>query len=649
MKSIRILVVEDEAIIAEDLGGILKRLGYEVIEIVPSGQLAVKKALELKPDLILMDIMLQGDLDGIQAAQIINSVEDIPVVFCTAYADDRTLKRAQVTEPYGYILKPFEERELTTNIQIAVYKHKTEKEIKEREAWLNTTLRSIGDAVISTDSDGKITFMNSVAESITGWIQEFSIGKNFRKLFKIIEPRSNVEKEIPIEEIKNNKNITGTYNNYILISREENRVPIEISISPIKNEKDIIDGFVFIFRDATEKKKAEAELLKLSRAVEQSHASIIITDPDGIVEYVNSKYIDSLEKPQFDIIGKKFHLFNENELLPERRQELKNRIQKGKIWIGEFVNLGKNGKMKWMSISVSPIFNDTGAIHNLVITKEDITERKEAEEAIKKYNSELKEINDSKDKFFSIVSHDLRSPFNGLLGLANLMATEFDSLPYEELKSIAENLNSSANHLFKYIENLLEWSRLQTGKMACQPEKLDLHDSVINILNILSLNMTRKNIAVEYHLEDDSIVFADPNMVNSILDNLVSNAIKFTNEDGKIKISTSKQGFFMTTIVEDNGIGMKEEDLKRLFTLHEHHSSEGTGGERGTGLGLLICKEMVEANGGKILVESKLGRGTTFYFTLPVYNPNKKNNSNRRITKLSKEDGDNQSNFKFDF
>ena len=638
MKSTRILVVEDEAIIAEDLRGILKRLGYEVVAVVPSGQLAVKKALELKPDLILMDIMLQGDLDGIQAAQIINSVDDVPIVFCTAYADDRTLKRAQVTEPYGYILKPFEERELATNIQIAVYKHKTEKEIKERERWLNTTLRSIGDAIISTDIDGKITFMNSVAESITGWIQEFSIGKNFRKLFKIIDTQSNIEKELPIEADLNKKEITGVYSNCILVSREGKRVPIEISVSPIKNEKDNIEGIVFIFRDATEKKKAEAELLKLSRAVEQSHASIIITDPNGKVEYVNSKYIDSLGKSYLDIIGEKFYLFNENELSPDRQLDLRNRIQKGKIWKGEFVNLERNGKMRWMSISVSPIFNDNGEIHNLVITKEDISERKEAEEAIKKYNIELKELNESKDKFFSIVSHDLRSPFNGLLGLANLMVSEFDNLPYEDLKSIADSLNSSANHLFKYIENLLEWSRLQTGKMVCQPVKLDLHESVINILNILSLNISRKNISVEYHLEEDSNVYADPNMVNSILDNLISNAIKFTNGNGKIKISTARQGFFITTIVEDNGIGIKEEDLNNLFTLHSQHSNEGTDGERGTGLGLLICKEMVEANGGKIVVESKLGRGSTFYFTLPIYNSSKLNSRNKRLTKISKKD-----------
>jgi PAS domain S-box-containing protein len=625
MKSIRILVVEDEAIIAEDLRGILKGLGYEVVAVVPTGQLAVKMALELKPDLILMDIMLQGDLDGIQAAQIINSVNDIPIVFCTAYADDKTLKRAQVTEPYGYILKPFEERELTTNIQIAVYKHKTEKEIKERERWLSTTLRSIGDAIVSTDIDGKITFMNSVAESITGWIQEFSIGKNFRKLFQIIDTHSNTEKEIPIDPDINKKGPTGTYSNFILVSRDGNRIPIEISSSPIKNEKDNIEGNIFIFRDATEKKKAEAELLKLSRAVEQSHASIIITDPDGKVEYVNSKYLDTVGKSNPDIIGEKFFLFSENEMSSDRLMDLKNKIQKGKTWMGEFVNLSRNGKMKWNSISVSPIFNDSGQIHNLVITKEDISERKEAEEAIKKYNTELKELNESKDKFFSIVSHDLRSPFNGLLGLANLMASEFDSLPYEELKNIADSLNSSANHLFKYIENLLEWSRLQTGKMVCQPAKLDLQNSLINVLNILSINISRKNLSVEYHLEDDSNVYADPNMVNSILDNLISNAIKFTNNGGKIKISTAKQGFFLTIIVEDNGIGIKDEDINKLFTLHTHHSNEGTEGERGTGLGLLICKEMVEANGGKILVDSKLGKGTTFYFTLPMFNSVKQN------------------------
>jgi PAS domain S-box-containing protein len=622
----RILVVEDEAIISEDLQGILIKLGYVVVAAVSTGQQAIEKALELKPDLILMDIMLKDDIDGIQAAQIINSTENIPIIFVTAFADDQTLKRAKISEPYGYILKPFEERELNTNIQIAVYKHKTERELKERERWLATTLRSIGDAVISTNINGKITFMNPVAESLTGFQLNEVLDKNFNKIFKILNAQSETEIGDLIAMVLKKIDIVNLGQGSLLVTKDNKKIPIEDSAAPIKNEKGEIEGVVFIFRDVTEKKKSESELIKLSRAIEQSNASIIITDPEGIVEYVNTKYLDSSEKVHQYIIGNKFYLFEEGELSKQRLAELWDNIKEGYTWKGEFVNLGKSGKMQWESITVSPIFNNDKAINNLVIVKEDITERKRAEEAIRKYNEELKELNRSKDKFFSIVSHDLRSPFNGLLGMANLLASEFDSLANDELKSIADSLNSTANHLFKYIENLLEWSRLQSGKMVHQPVKVDLCESIVYMLKILSPNILQKNISVEYHLKDNSFVLADSNMINSILDNLISNAIKFTMDSGKIYITTEEQGMFIKTSIADTGVGIKEENLKKLFTLRSQYSTEGTSGERGTGLGLLICKEMVEMNGGKILVESKINVGTTFYFTLPIYNVSKQNN-----------------------
>ena len=585
-----------------------------------------------------MDIMLKDDIDGIQAAQLINTTEDIPIIFVTAFADDQTLKRAKISEPYGYILKPFEERELNTNIQIAVYKHKTEKEIKERERWLSTTLRSIGDAVISTDINGSVTFMNPVAESLSGWRLTDVLGKNFNKLFRLLKSYPDAEIDDPISMVLKKADIIDLGPGSILVEKSGKKIPIEDSAAPIKNEKGEIEGVVFIFRDVTEKKKSESELIKLSRAIEQSHASIIITNPVGIVEYVNSKYLDSSENVQKYIIGNKFYLFEEGELSQERLSGLWNSIKEGQTWKGEFVNLGKKGKMRWESISVSPIFNNNGELNNLVIVKEDITERKRADEAVKKYNEELKELNRSKDKFFSIVSHDLRSPFNGLLGLANLLASEFDSLTNDELRSIADSLNSTANHLFKYIENLLEWSRLQSGKMVHQPVKVDLHESIVSMLNILSPNILQKNIVIEYHLCDNSFVFADSNMVNSILDNSISNAIKFTRSSGKISITTERHGMFIKTVITDTGVGIKEENLKKLFTLRSHHSTDGTSGERGTGLGLLICKEMVEMNGGKILVESKVNVGTTFYFTLPVYNVTQQFNRSKKNRSSSPSD-----------
>ena len=183
----RVLIVEDEDIEALDLQQRLTAFGYNTPDIVATGVEAIQKAGETHPDLVLMDIMLPGEIDGVTAAERIRVLFDIPVIYITAYADEGTLLRARATEPYGYIMKPFRERELHITIDMALYKHKTQRELKERREWLATTLRSIGDAVITTDMDGLITFMNPVAECLLGWKLEEASGKQLMDVFSIID------------------------------------------------------------------------------------------------------------------------------------------------------------------------------------------------------------------------------------------------------------------------------------------------------------------------------------------------------------------------------------------------------------------------------------------------------------------------------
>ncbi len=182
MEPAKILVVEDENIVAKDIETSLKRLGYAVSAVASSGEEAVERAVDTHPDLVLMDIVLRGKMDGVQTAQHIRDHFNIPVVYLTAYADEKTLERAKMTEPFGYILKPFEERELRSSIEVALCKNKTESKLRKSEESLITTLKSIGDAVITTDVQGWVTFMNPVAETLTGWKQEDALGKDLRVL-----------------------------------------------------------------------------------------------------------------------------------------------------------------------------------------------------------------------------------------------------------------------------------------------------------------------------------------------------------------------------------------------------------------------------------------------------------------------------------
>ncbi len=259
----RILVVEDESIVAEDMRRSLENMGYSVSAVVASGEEAIMKAREENPDLILMDIVLKGDMDGIEAAHHISSQLCIPVVYLTAYADDTKLQRALITEPYGYILKPFEEKELHSTIEMALYKHKMEKKLRESEQWLSTTLKSIGDGVIATDTAEIITFMNFVAEKLTGWSREEAVGRRLSEVFNIINEETRVRCENPFEKIIKTGGIVGLANNTVLVAKDGTERLIADSGAPICDEAHRILGTVLVFRDITEKRKMEEAILKL--------------------------------------------------------------------------------------------------------------------------------------------------------------------------------------------------------------------------------------------------------------------------------------------------------------------------------------------------------------------------------------------------
>ncbi|CAD7773650.1 MAG: Sensor histidine kinase RcsC [Candidatus Methanoperedenaceae archaeon GB50] len=265
MAKAQILVVEDEGIIAQDIQNTLKKLGYAVPAIAYSGKEGIEKAQEIQPDLVLMDIVLGGGIDGIEAAEQIRRRFHIPVVYLTAYADEKTLQRAKITEPFGYILKPFEEKELYITIEMALYKHEMERRLKESQQWLTTTLKSIGDAVIATDINGCVIFMNPIAESLTGWKQKEASGKHLKKIFNIINEKTGKQVDDPVTRVLREGIVVGLANHTLLISKDGTRRSIDDSGAPIKDENGKIIGVVLVFRDVSEKRRIEQELMKADK------------------------------------------------------------------------------------------------------------------------------------------------------------------------------------------------------------------------------------------------------------------------------------------------------------------------------------------------------------------------------------------------
>lgn len=249
---------------------------------------------------------------------------------------------------------------------------------------------------------------------------------------------------------------------------------------------------------------------------------------------------------------------------------------------------------------------------------DEVERRKVIEAELRQSEQQLRELNSTKDKFFSIIAHDLKNPIGAFKNVLELLYESYDDFSREELIEFIEPLKDSAKQLFNLLENLLLWSRAQTGRIEKKPETFNLNYLINQNINLLKLQAENKNIALTYEGNDQIEVFADMNMITTVIRNLINNAIKFTPNGGKITITTIQQNDFAIVCIADTGIGMSMEVQEKLFRIDVHHTSLGTNEEKGTGLGLIICKEFVEANGGKIWVESKESKGSQFYFSIPL-------------------------------
>lgn len=248
----KILLVEDLLIVAKSVKSGLERMGYEVVDIVRTGQEAIQKAGDFLPDIILMDIILEGEMDGIDCSKIIQKEYDIPIIYLTANSDEMIMKRARETTPYGYILKPFEDQEIRIVIEMALYKHQTEKEIRESREWFFTILKSIGDGVVSADMDGNINFMNPVAEAYTSFKETDAVGKQLSDVFYVLDGGTGKKIPDPVKHMKENGYCVITSKNAVLVNQKGLEVQIEYQISPIMNDEGQITGrgFVTVFHES---------------------------------------------------------------------------------------------------------------------------------------------------------------------------------------------------------------------------------------------------------------------------------------------------------------------------------------------------------------------------------------------------------------
>lgn len=236
-----------------------------------------------------------------------------------------------------------------------------------------------------------------------------------------------------------------------------------------------------------------------------------------------------------------------------------------------------------------------------------------------KQKKELEELNATKDKFFTIIAHDLKNPFNTVIGLSELLIERYDTYDSNKIKEFIGQINKFSNNAYNLLEDLLKWAKSQTGRMEVKPEKVDVFELAVENIDLFQEKAEKKGVKIDTNIKMGLFAYIDRNMINTVLRNLISNSVKFTNSGDIINIEAKSINEHIEIIVSDTGIGVPEENLKKIFKIDSHLSTQGTADEIGTGLGLIISREFVEKNGGTINVNSKEGNGTQFMFTVPVY------------------------------
>lgn len=652
---VKILLVEDESIVAIDLKKTLQNLNYEVIDIVRTGEKAIITAIKKEPDIILMDIMLAGNITGIDAAYEIRKKKDIPVIYLTAYADESTLSQAKHTQLFGYILKPFDEKNLLSTIEMALYKDNLDKKLKESEERYRSLVEK-SPVAIGILSGRHIVYANPYAVKLFGAETEEQLKNKYIFDF-ILEEFSGLVKDKMKKIIKGGETIEVS--NEKLVTLDGRIIDVEFAAIPtLYLESPAIQVVIRDVSEINKREKIQEATLRVLQAANSSTTldELYLLFHEILADYIHLnniyfvfydetnemlKYSYFVDEFQPLIKEKKFdkglteYVINKGSIQLLRQKKIEELVAANEIeidchplkcWFGVPLQLydDKLGAIVMREYHQENLFGEKEKefMKNIVFPLSRAIEKKQIEEQNRKYTEELKRLNETKDKFLSLVSHDLKSPFNSLMGYTEILKNEYKELSVEERDLFVNSIYESTRHIYNLLTDLLEFSKFYLGLIKIVPREINIKKLVDENNSFLKATAKRKDIKLENKITKDYTVLAEEEMINSVLRNLITNAIKFTNEGGTISTSAEVENGNLNISVTDTGIGMDEETRLTLFDIISKKSHPGTANEEGTGLGLVLTKEFVEKNGGKISVRSEIGKGTTFSFSLPFVQEN---------------------------
>ena len=617
-----IMIVEDEKIVANDIQRRLVALGYKVSAIFSRGEEAVANAVLLNPDIILMDIHLKGEMDGILAAEAIHKNKDIPIIYLTASTDDVTIQRAKITEPFGYLLKPFEVKDLKSCIEITVYKSQIDKKLKENEYWLNTTLSCIDEGVITTDANNNIKYINKLAEEILSLSADSCIGKPLDEIYKTNYGLSNellllgMSRNNPgmRKEINRFKNLF-TFNNECII--------IEETSKDLVNPGGEVIGKVVCFKDAREMVKLAIETITAKNyylsLLEEFPSLIWRADINGRFNFFNRTWLLFRGKNIEDEINLKWI----DGIHPDEREIFKDSFGKAfsskNEMHSEFRLRNRYNEFKWIYCIAVPFYDGEQNFDGYIGACLDITERKSMESELIAAKVHAENSAKAKSEFISNISHEIKTPLNHIVGLSDLLLGP--NLNNEQ-KEYINIIKKSGYALANTLNSILNFTSLDSGKALIKEvhfslEKL-LHDVIYSFLPMAK----EKNILMDYFINRNitEVIIGDKEKLKDVLDRLLDNALKFTAKGRvclEVFLENSNEDLCeLHFVISDTGIGISPVELNIIFDPFTQVDGSATRKFNGAGLGLTIVKKTISLLDGKLWAESNYGKGSKFHFIL---------------------------------
>lgn len=650
MERFRVLIVEDDLINAKLLHEFLRMKGYDVLDVLQSGEQAIQFVKKQKPDLIFMDIQLKGDLTGIEATEIINKETHIPILYLTSHTDKEVIQRARETQPVGYVVKPFSPLQLEVSLEMArkkiladeelenyqhylenlvvsrtkelieeVKKHKDARiQSNESKIKLKAITEAANDAIVLFNEYGQIKFWNKAAELMFQYPEDEILDQNIRILFSSDSHDEDFSRAMEVIQFAIDQNVLSDNLEFTGTKRDGTEIPVEMSLASVDIEEEQL--IISIVRDISQRKRDLEEISRFKLISDIANYGLAITDAQGDFLYINKYFSDLLEYEQDEIMGKSFFMITPHIKQADIALFVRESAQ---IHGGE----GREITLMTHSQQKIPVMLNSVTVRDkynhpkfYAVSAIDIRERKEYEENLLKAKRLAEESDKLKTSFLSTISHELRTPLNAIIGFSELIRLQ--DVDMEEVKEFNEEVYQSGNHLLSIVEDILDVSMLEGKNLKISPVEFSLNNLMKKIFDKFKSNQRYDNSNIDLRWKSNKEdgqdkFFSDNSKLEQILTKLLDNAYKFSHkgiiEFGYVYHEADQCYDFY---VRDQGKGIKKARLSDIFDSFKQVDHTENRAHDGLGLGLSIVNQLLELMKGEIFVKSKINKGSEFTFRI---------------------------------